>query len=58
MVYGLWLWFMVYGLWLILLLKSKIEVFSFVQFIQPLAESKKIEKECSSAATLDATLEP
>jgi hypothetical protein len=38
--------------------KSKIEVFSFVQFIQPLAESKKNEKECSSAATLAATLEP
>jgi hypothetical protein len=37
-----------------LVLKSKIEVFSFVQ---PLAESKKNEKECSSAATLAATLE-
>jgi len=34
-----------------LLLKSAIEV------VQPLAESKKIEKECSSAATLAATLE-
>ena len=34
-----------------LLLKSAIEV------VQPLAESKKNEKECSSAATLAATLE-
>jgi hypothetical protein len=37
---------------LLCILKSKIEV------VQPLAESKKNAKKCSSAATMAATLEP